>query len=209
MSFSAPMEAFEFTETLNLIMQAYKQVGYRVKIVPMPAKRAMHEAVHSDWVDGVLGRVELAGKALSNYTRISVPIGKLEIFAYYRQDSSAKLADIGSWSALSPHKVATLRGFLIASHNLTKHKVDFQQVTYARQAFEMLIRHHVDLVVLPRQMAEHVLKSGEFGEVRQSPTYLEQELLYHYLHQKHDALVPVLTLHFSRLFPQYAPSVSR
>ena len=209
LSFSAPAEAVDFAETLNLITQAYNNVGYRVKIVPMPAKRAMYEAVHSDWVDGVVGRVEMAGELLSNYTRIPVPIGRVEVFAYYRQDSSEKLADISSWSELSPYRVASLRGVIISSNNLTKHKVDSQRVTYARQAFEMLMHKHVDLVVLPRQMAEQVLKGGEFGQVRQSLTYLDQKFLYHYLHQKHDALVPALTLHFSRLFPQYASSVSR
>ena len=203
LSLSAPVEGINFTETINLVVQAYKNIGYRVKIVPMPAKRAIYEAVHGDWVDGTVGRAKIAGEVLNDYIPIPVPIGRLEVFAYYRQESSTKLANISSWPELSPYKVVSLRGFLISSINLTKHKVDFQQVTYARQAFEMLMRKHVDLVVLPRQMAEQVLKGGEFDQVKRSHTYLDQKFLYHYLHQKHDALIPALTLHFSRLFPQY------
>ncbi|WDD99801.1 transporter substrate-binding domain-containing protein [Thalassomonas actiniarum] len=199
---SAPAEASGFTETMQLIMQAYEDIGYRAEIVPMPAKRAMHEALHGDWVDAAVGRVELAGELLNNYIRIPVPIGVAEIFVYFREDAFDELADISSWSGLSRYKVASLRGFIISSQNLAKHRVDFQQVTYARQAFEMLLRKHVDLVVLPRRMADRVLNQDEFKQVKGSTNSLDKQPVYHYLHQKHKALVPALTLSLSRLFPQ-------
>ena len=190
---SAPAEAVGFTHTIDLIIQAYQDIGYRVEVVPMPAKRAMHEAVHGEWVDGVVGRAEMAAEILNHFIRIPVAIGQVEIFAYFRQDAEKELAAIDSWAQLSRYQVATLRGFILSSQNLSKHRVKFQQVTYARQAFEMLVRKHVDFVVLPRKMAEQVLKNGEFRQIGRSVNALDKKPLFHYLHQKHDKLVPALT----------------
>ncbi|WDE06145.1 hypothetical protein SG34_004220 [Thalassomonas viridans] len=199
---SAPAEAAGFTRIIALILQAYKEIGYRAEVVTMPAKRAMHEAVHNDWVDGAVGRAEIAEGVLRNFIRIPVVIGEVEIFAYFREDSRKALADISSWAGLSRYKVASLRGFIITSKNLSQHKVAFQTVTYAGQAFDMLVRKHVDLVVLPHKMAQQVLKNGDFGQIERSANSLEKRPLYHYLHQKHSGLAPALTRSLLRLFPQ-------
>ena len=196
---SAPEEVSTFPATVNVITQLYQNIGYQVEIIKMPAKRAMHEAIHGQWLDGVVGRTALSEKLLKDYIRIPVALGSVSIHAYFLSGTLTQPEGIGSWADLRDYKVASLRGFILSTNNLSKHGVDFQQVTHSRQAFDMLLRRRVDLVVLPEKIAKQALKSDEFSQIKSSPNIVDKIKVYHFIHQKHQALVPVLTQNLSQL----------
>lgn len=199
---AAPEEVSFFAETIRVVTQAYNNIGYQVEIVKMPAKRAIHEAVHGDWVDGEVGRTALAGKLMTNYTPIDVPLGTLEIYAYFLRNDLKTAMNVSDWQSLSGYRVASIRGFIISTQLFKKHQLDFQLVTHPKQAFEMLLRQRVDLVILARPIAEQILKNKQFQQVSSSVKPIEKIHVYHYLHNKHQAIVPALTLSLSQLLPE-------
>ncbi|WDE12603.1 substrate-binding periplasmic protein [Thalassomonas haliotis] len=199
---AAPEEVSFFAETIRVVTQAYNNIGYQVEIVKMPAKRAIHEAVYGDWVDGEVGRTALAGELMTNYTPIDVPLGTLEIYAYFLKDRLKATLNASDWLSLSGYRVASIRGFIILTQLLKKHQLDFQLVTHPAQAFEMLLRQRVDLVILAAPIAEQMLKRKQFQQVTSSMKPIEKINIYHYLHNKHQAIVPALTLSLSQLLPE-------
>ena len=79
---TTPYQVSTLVNVEKNVTQAYNNIGYQVEIVRMPAKRALHEANISQWVDGELARVEIAGKVLKNHIKIPIPLYSIEIYGY-------------------------------------------------------------------------------------------------------------------------------
>ena len=106
-----------------------------------------------------------------------------------------------SWSNLENHQVVTLRGLIGITNRLDKHITNYQQTTNLQQIFKMLERNRADVAILPKAFVTQKILS----ELNQTTAFnvatLEQVPIYHFIHKRHQQIVPELTTTFQTLFP--------
>lgn len=67
------------------------------------------------------------------------------------------------------------------------------------QALQYVAKGRVDVAVLPKAETEYVLKQMKVQQVQAVQPALELLPMYHYIHQKHQALVGPLTAQLEKL----------
>lgn len=73
-----------------IFTQAYKNIGYEIEIVKMPAKHLLYKGNKSGGVDGVPGRAAITEQVLTGFIRIPMPIVTVEVYYYLLKPFSIK-----------------------------------------------------------------------------------------------------------------------
>ena len=180
------------------IIQAYKNIGIDVEIIPLPAKRSLMEALHSDWVDAELGRVADAQKFLISYLKVPVPLFYADVVAISVQQG-LKLTD---WHQLQNHQVITLRGLVGITNRLKKHDIEFQQSTSLNQIYKMLANQRADVAILPSAFATKEVLADSVNGLEFTINKIDREPIYHFVHQRHQQLISQLTKSLTNLLDQ-------
>ena len=192
----SPIEAKWIKKAELKVISAYQQLGIDVEIIKLPAKRALIEANNSEWVDAELGRAGEAQGFLKDYIKLPVELFFVDVVAVSREAIKSL-----SWSNLENHQVVTLRGLIGITNRLDKHITDYQQTTNLQQIFKMLERNRADVAILPKAFVTQKILS----ELNQTTAFdvatLEQVPIYHFIHKRHQQIVPELTTTFQTLFP--------
>lgn len=176
--------------------QAYLNLGMEMQLELLPIERLRLEAQRGQLIDGNLAGAWELGEAVPELIRIPVPIYQLELAAYV---SDAQL-HIRHWRDLRPLRVIYLKGMFSVLERLKSNQVtQLQTVMSMQQALQYVARGRADVAVLPRAEAEFVLQQMAGLKVQAVLPVLEQLPLYHYIHQKHQALVGPLTAQFENL----------
>jgi len=179
----------EVKEVYEMVSQAYNDIGYQVKIYKMPAKRSLIEVRKDQGIDGELARVKAAEKLLPDHIRIPVVVKTVPSYLYSYKNSY----NLKSWTALKPYKVAIIRGIISHTLALESHDIDYLEVTTAEQAFDLLKRDRVDIVVIPEPLVKNIINNDEFSDITHSIEPIEQQELFHFIHKKYQFIVPQLT----------------
>lgn len=185
--------AAAFPEVINIISNAYAELGYQIDLVPMPAKRSLRQANQSQDIDSELARTKLVTPLLTNYLRIPVAITQINIAAFVVRDD----IEIIGWQSLQAYNVGGVRGHLLLEKQLGNY-TNILFFNSANQAFSMLSRGRVDVIVLPQTMGEYVVKQNLLSQIKMSSPALDHVPLYHYLHKKHHAIAGKLTQALSK-----------
>ena len=180
-------------EIVELITKAYGNIGYKVKIFPFPARRAIIKPWTGIPYDAQLMRVIEAEKMLPNYIRIPVVVGQAKTLAYAKDENLI----VEGWNSLSKYRIAALRGYVGIEPYLQSYDVDY--VNNATQAIKMLRLGRVQIAVLPEPMANSAITELGIEDIHVLEPPLDTVALYHYLHEQHAALVPELTTELRKL----------
>lgn len=178
---------------------AYHQLGYQLSISRLPAGRSLQMS-DQGLFDGELFRIDDISKNYPNLQQVPVALARIEVHAYVRATQVDQLA---SWPGQKQLRIGTVRGFRLAN------AVSFSgypvQLTTLAQAVEMLRQDKID-VLLEDQLSILSLLGGSLHDsgLAQLPEVLACAQLYHYIHQKHQSLLPALT---KALQQQRRPSV--
>lgn len=186
----------------EFVRAAYQRIGYKIEILPMPAKRSLHQARDSETIDGELARTVYAAGYLPKHILIPVAVAHLKIAAFVTQ------ADLSpsSWADLKDYKVAAVRGHLASEKGLAEH-TQVVLLNDAEQVLTMLERGRVDVAVLPKGMGLYVIKKNRHGGLRVAPTLIDEIPMYHFLHSRHQDLVEPLSQAMVELKEQQAQGV--
>jgi polar amino acid transport system substrate-binding protein len=184
-----------FQDTVDIVIQAYKNIGIDAHIIKMPAKRALLEAEHNNTIDAELGRVEGAVEDLPNHIMIPVPLITLSAYSY----STSQYAHISDWKSLKEYEIVTIRGFIGIIRQLEKKDLSVKLVDTIAQAIELVNAGRVDMAVLPELLAQGILKDEQYSQIQRSNTLSIRVPIYHFIHEKHKNLVPELTRSFEKL----------
>lgn len=176
--------------------QAYTALGLEMKLETMPLERLRLEAARGDLVDGNLAASAALQGVVPELIRIPVRIYQLELAAFV-SDPAIKPAQ---WSDLQPLRVAYMAGMLSVEARLKQHQVQALSSTLTlEQALRYVAKNRVDVAVLPRPEAEYVLRQMTGSKVQAVVPVLELLPMYHYIHQKHQALVGPLTAQLEQI----------
>lgn len=172
----------------RLLKEIYGQLGIPVTFTVMPGKRALQQSNEGN-VDGEVMRTLRIQELYPSLIRLSPHISVVSGSVFTRKDRNI---DVDGWSSLSKYHVGVTRGVQYSMDGVenfkNKHLVstDFSLV-------EMLRRGRVDLIVTSRCNGLYLLKKMRLeNEIQVLSPPVEVLRLYHYLHVKHKALVPIV-----------------
>ncbi len=170
----------------EILKDAYGRLNIQIEVEEFPGERALKKS-NSGEVDGELFRIPNVHKKYTNLIMIPVVIYKFEGRAY------SKTVDfpIAGWNSLQPYKVGVQRGILYALRGTEG--MNRQVVNTSQQLYKILEKGRVDLIISDKfSDAEWTRKLNVNGVHSLTPPLIVLNL-HHYLHKKHEALVPEVT----------------
>lgn len=178
---AAPHETKALPSLVESIKKAYQSIGIQIDIIYLPAKRSLVEAQKNTWVDGELVRINMGDNLLPDFIKVPVKLMDVELAAY----SIKEHVVFNGWDSLKNYKLSSMRGLVYVEGLLQTHqlKKNTHLVTNATQAFKLLTSNRVDIVLMPKLIADHVLTLNKFENI--SEHILEAEPVFHYVHKKH------------------------
>jgi len=168
----------------KILSRAYAELGIRMETVVSTPRRALLDAA-SGKTDGELARVRSVGDLHETLIRVEVPVVVARTFAYTdKPELKGK-----SLSELEHLRAGHVAGARFAGE-LAKGFAEVWPAETPEQLFEMLHRDRIDLVILGESTGNRLIGEMALTEVFPLQPSLETVEFYHFLHEKHAALVP-------------------
>lgn len=180
----------------STLRSAYGRLGTQVEFVSMPAERAIVESNHGR-ADGETARVIGMDATYANLRRVEVPLyintNSIFVFAGRRRvvpDSLAELAQLG--------RVGIVNGWKTAE-SATAGWQNVVRVTSYASAMQMLKLGRLDAFLGRSEDALRALQQEGLPLVEFPNKVVLRVTLYHYLHKKHEDVLPAITQELLRL----------
>lgn len=183
-----------FTSRVNgvVLQEVYRRVGIPLAIVVMPASRVTAMA-SAGGVDGEVNRVRNYGALHPSLVRVEPPLNYWTVSAFFKTGAAFDFLQVAD---LSGRRVGIVRGIKAAA-DLTAGVAQVSVAPSSRELmlmlsnnrFEVAVDGTVDSGFYVRRLALQGITSVE----------LEQQALYHYLHEKHKNLVPLISGEIKRM----------
>ncbi len=169
---------------------AYQALGYQLIVQRLPSGRSMLMANQGQF-DGELFRIAAVAAQFPQLQAVPYPLASIQLHAYVLAEQGK---DWLHWQHNSQLTVAYVRGFQLAEqYPFAGRRV---AVNTVQQAVQMLVQQKVD-VVLEDSSSMESLQNLE-PDLQQLPAVLAEAELFHFLHQKHQALIPALQQQLSK-----------
>lgn len=170
----------------SVLKSAYQKMKIEISIKEAPPKRALMNA-NLGKVDGELHRIEGLQKKFSDLREVSVPVVQLEWVLFSKKHKFV----VQGVDSLKPYSVSTRRGIVFAEKMVEVAK-RHHLVNDWKQALLTVNGGRIDLALLPRILGLVALKETPMDVYSLEPP-IKTIYLYHYLHKKHESLVPQVT----------------
>jgi len=171
--------------SVEVLKQAYREIGYRIIIVRYPNVRSLLTA-DSGKVDGEVSRIWGIETNYKNLIPIPSPINQVDVVAFSK---GKPVLNIGQ---LSQSKLSCARGVKIVESLAKDNNLNCYFSSGFAQALRMLDRDRVDFALLPQVNGYAMIKDKQLINIQQASKALASEPLFHYLHKKHADLVAPL-----------------
>ncbi|MDE1460684.1 substrate-binding periplasmic protein [Spartinivicinus poritis] len=166
----------------KILTDAYGLLDIPIELKIMPNKRSLL-ASNSGRVDGEAGRIAGMEKEYPNLVMVPEFLYSLNVLVYSKKHHFT----VAGWESLRPYRIGVLRGAKYAE--IGSKGMDTLIVSYGTQLFQALDAGRIDVAVLHE--SGNLSLSGVKGvNVLQPP--LQKIIIYHYLHKKHQSLVPMI-----------------
>ncbi len=169
-----------------LLEVIYKKANIPLKLIIVPSARALVESSQGR-IDGELQRIFKLGKAYPTLIRVPTPFTYFEAAAF----SIKHQFSISGWSSLKGHRIGFVGGMKFAELGLEGIKT-VHPVIGSDQLFKMLTKERLDIAVTARFNGLYHIKKLKLNSIRQLEPVIERQQLYHYLHEKHRNLIPII-----------------
>ncbi|MET0049132.1 MAG: transporter substrate-binding domain-containing protein [Sedimenticola sp.] len=186
MVFTAPSGSPMGLISERVLKEAYGNIGISIRVDKVPGKRALASS-NSGQVDGEANRIANINEKFSNLIMIPVPVVNIKMVAFSKQETFP----INGWESLKPYYIGIRRGIRISEEG-TK-GMRRQLVDDYRTLFTLLDLGRVEVVVTPHLVGLIEMKKSNIKDVKTLEPPLIETKLYHYLHKKHESLVPKIT----------------
>jgi len=169
-------------------VEAFKEINYKLDTTVLPAERGLKSA-NEGVVDGEMSRIAGLNRVYPNLIQVPEPIMEWEFVVFSKKD-----IDMSSgWGSLESKYVAFITGWKILERNIPS-TANITKIRDSDQLFRLLKKNRTDYVIFEKWGGLSVKKELDLDAVLQRPPALAKRKMYIYLHQKHKALVPKLSL---------------
>lgn len=170
----------------QILKQAYQRLGLDLVVKKLPGERSLYSANNGE-TDGELYRKIGMERDYPNLMIVPVPLLTYEIVIF----TQAAEFVVNGWESLRPFVIGYVKGIKIIEQNTDGMRVE--HAATMRQAFLKMNLGRTDIVVANRASGLAVLKELHMNDVRVLKPSLASFAVFHYLHKKHEDLVPKLT----------------
>ena len=169
-----------------LLEAIYKEAKVPLELVIIPSARALIQSSKGK-VDGELQRIYALADSYPTLLRVPTAFTFFEPSVF----TKSKLINIDGWASLQGYKVGMVRGMKFAEIGL-KGNTNVHTVTGSNQLFTMLKLGRLDIAISARFNGLYQRSKLKLNSIRLLEPALEHHDLYHYLHIKHQQLVPII-----------------
>jgi len=177
-----------------VLPQIYQNLGMEITITPLPANRAQYVA-SSGKKHGEIMRIQTYGDENPTTLRVPTPYYYLETMPFVLK--GAQIA-IRQAQDLAKYKVVKVRG-VKHTNNITAGLDLVYDVNNTETMFKLLNSGKIDVALTNTLDGKLALKRLGYKNIIAMETPLAVLPLYHYIHEKHRALVPVVDEEIKRL----------
>ena len=175
------------TIAIRVIEEAYRRLGMSMAVNYLPGERSLYSANNGE-MDGELYRRLGMERDYPNLIILPVPLLTYEIVIFTQGTTFV----VNGWESLRPFTIGFVKSIKIIEKNTVGMRLE--QTATMRQAFLKMSLGRSDIVVANRNSGLAVLKEMKLSDVKVLEPPLASFPVFHYLHKKHEALVPKLTL---------------
>ncbi len=170
----------------QIISEAYRRIGIEIKVEGFPGERALVQS-NAGHADGELIRIEGIEKRYPNL--IMIPVS----FISFQGVVFSKKLDfpITGWSSLKPYTIGIIIGSKFSEIGTTGMRT--RRVTRFIQLVKMLNSGRIDVFVESRLNGLRAFQQANIKSFKILEPPLTDLPLFHYLHKKHQNLVPRIT----------------
>jgi polar amino acid transport system substrate-binding protein len=170
--------------TFLVLQEAYRRIGIEAKEEFLPHERSLR-ASNSGEVDGEVMRIAGLEKEYPNLIMVPESIYNFDTVAF----TTGLVFKIDGWESLRPYQLCILRGLKLSERGTEG--MNRMVGNSTDHVIEMLRRDRCQVAILGRASWLEVdrLKAGPLRELRPPIATLK---LFHYVHKRHEALVPKL-----------------
>ncbi len=172
--------------------RAYKRIGIDVQIRKFPGERALRLA-NSGKVDGEVQRINGIAAKYHNLIQIHPAINYIQGTVF----TLAKSFKVDGWESLRPYRIGYIRGIKFAENNTVS--MNSLAVSDYQTMFQMLRKKRFDIIVSPRLNGIYQMKQLGIKKIKELNPAIMRFNLYHYLNNKHVALVPKISAVFKKM----------
>lgn len=184
--FNRPASSEKSQEIINLLTEAYRRMGVSIEVIDFQHGESL-AAANKGILDGQLGRVGNLSARYPNLYPNTIPIAKLRLVLLTKHERCAPTCDLASLKSITYSA-----RYPFSSQYLEK--VNYQGVAIDNAKLK------VQLSLLDQAKVEGVITLDYlYKEQQKSLTkldfniqVLESQPIYHYLHKKHQHLLPLL-----------------
>lgn len=182
MTFNKPVDTPQARYVIELMDLAYDQLGYQLELIEFDQPQALR-AADEGTLDGQLGRIAAIESRYANLVRVDFPLFKFELIMLTRC-AECQLNDLNSVVLRSGYPVAEQ---YLDSQNYQGRRLSLKSVS---AQLNLLAQRQVDGIAI----LDFHLKQA--FDSHSNPSYHRQHLndyySYHYVHKRHEALIPEL-----------------
>ncbi|GAB4512603.1 MAG: transporter substrate-binding domain-containing protein [Roseibium sp.] len=176
-----------------ILKAAYRKLDIEVEIYYTSGKRSLVMS-SSGAVDGEVSRVRAVGESFSSLHRIELPLMPLETAVFVQQGNGHRW----SFDDLPRLRVGYLNG-VKKMETFTREFPDVWVGHSNDELFKMLIAGHLDAVVTSMVTGRVTIELLHADGIVVMDRLVDQEYIYHYLHEKNRDLVPRITAVLERM----------
>lgn len=169
----------------SVMQEAYSRIGIKVKIERLPAARALVKSNNGE-VDGELYRVVNVHKKWKNLLMVPTPVNFMEGVVMTKNTTFS----VNGWESLRPYKIGVRKGIRFSDEG-TK-GMNRRELHSNQSLLNFLNMNRADIIVITRANGLKVREKLNLTELKILEPSVEVNPLYHYLHKKHKALVPII-----------------
>ncbi|WP_255755752.1 ABC transporter substrate-binding protein [Massilia sp. erpn] len=176
----------------QVLYEAYRRLGISLEVVRLPAERALVSA-NDGVTDGELCRKIGIEQDYPNLLIVPVPLLVVEIVVITLGAAFA----VHGWESLRPLRIGSIRGIKVVEQNTQGMHIEF--VGTMGQAMQKMAVGRTDVVVGTRSSALQTARELKLNDIHILAPPLETFPVFHYLHKKHEALIPELSAVLQRM----------
>lgn len=169
----------------EILKAAYAKLGITVEFLDVEAKRALALSSAGD-TDGEIQRVAAVAQQYPTLLQLKPAINYIEPAVF---TTTLEFA-VNGWSSIKDYQVGIVRG-VGSSEAGTKGMANVYRATSLQELVRMLDRDRFDLLVTDLFSGQVEIRRQQLdSRIRPLLPALERIYIYHYLHERHRALVP-------------------
>jgi polar amino acid transport system substrate-binding protein len=170
------------------LTQAYRDIGYQLNIQYLPAERSIKMSNQGKF-DGELFRIAAISQQYPHLIQVPVALANITLYAFVK---TGREHEFGRWQLEPSLRIGFVRGFKLAElYEVAGYKII---VNTPGQAVQMLQQGKIDILLEDlKSLREATAGNEQDAQLNKLPEILAQEELFHFVHQRHQQLIPALS----------------